>query len=281
MVSPLPPAARLNPPAAALALVPGLEQGGVPQLLQRLSGGSVNHTWRVDTSAGRYTLRLDASADRRPGVDRRRELLLHAAAAEAAIAPRIVRAAPEEQVLICEFLVGRCWTTSDFQRDESIDRLGERLAALHALPPPAECGGSFEPLALVRHYLELAGAASTAAHAAGKVLSRLRGSVTQIEAAAARPGIVHGDLPYSNVLENSALWLLDWEYAQLADPIYDLACVLACVPLSGRRQRRLLAAAGLGGRDAARLASAVYVYRALTWAWQLARGEHAAAPEMS
>ena len=282
MVTPLPPAACLDPPAAALALVPGLEQGGVPQLLQRLVGGSVNHTWRVDTSAGRYTLRLDASVDRRPGVDRRRELLLHAAAAEAAIAPRIVLAKPEAQVLICEFLDGRCWTTSDFQQDESLDRLGERLAALHVLLPPAQCAGRFEPLALVRHYLELAGVASVAAHDAGKVLSRLRGSVTQIEAAAARPGIVHGDLPYGNVLENSALWLLDWEYAQLADPIYDVACILACVPLSGRRQRRLLAAAGLGDREgAARLPAAVDIYRALTWAWQLARGERAAAPEMS
>ena len=281
MVTPLPPAALLNPPAAALALVPGLEQGAVPQLLQRLSGGSVNHSWRVDTSAGRYTLRLESSADRSPGVDRRRELLLHAAAAEAAIAPRIVRAAPEEQVLICEFLDGRCWTMSDFQQDKSLDRLGERLAVLHALRPPAQCVGRFEPLALVSHYLELAAVASAAAHDADKVLSRLRGSVTQIEAAAMRPGIVHGDLPYSNVLENSALWLLDWEYAQLADPVYDLACVVACVPLSGRRQRRLLAAAGLGGRDAACLAAAVYVYRALTWAWQLARGERIAAPEMS
>jgi len=281
MVTPLPPAVRLSPPAAALALVPGLEQGGVPQLLQRLSGGSVNHTWRVDTSAGRFTLRLDGATDRSPGVDRRRELLLHAAAAEAAIAPRIVRAAPELQVRICEFLEGRCWTSSDFQQDDSITRLGERLAVLHALRPPAECGGGFEPLALVRHYLELAGVAGAAAHDADQVLSRLRGSVSQIEAAAKRPCIVHGDLPYENVLENSALWLLDWEYAQLADPIYDLACVLACVPLSGRRQRRLLAAAGFGERDAGCLAAAVYIYRALTWAWQLARGERAAVPEMS
>jgi aminoglycoside phosphotransferase (APT) family kinase protein len=281
MVTPLPPAARLDPPAGALALVPGLEQGGVPQLLQRLSGGSVNHTWRVDSSAGRYTLRLDAAVDRRPGVDRRRELLLHAAVAEAAIAPRIVRASPETGVLICEFLDGRCWTAADFQQDDSITRLGERLAALHALRPPAECGAGFEPLALVRHYLELAGVASEAPHDAGRVLSRLRGSVAQIEAAAKRPCIVHGDLPYGNVLENSALWLLDWEYAQLADPVYDVAGVLACVPLSGRRQRRLLAAAGLGNRDAGCLAAAVYIYRALTWAWKLARGERAAAPEMS
>jgi aminoglycoside phosphotransferase (APT) family kinase protein len=250
--------------------------------LQQLAGGSVNRTWRVDTSVGRYTLRLDASADRRPGVDPGRELLLHAQAAEAAIAPRIVRAAPESAVLICEFLDGRCWTSSDFQQDSSITRLGERLAALHALPPPAGCSGGFEPLALVRHYLELAGVATASTHVAGRVLSLLRGSVAQIEAAAQRPGIVHGDLPYGNVLENSVLWLLDWEYAQLADPIYDVACILACLPLSGRRQRRLLAAAGLGERvDAARLPAAVYIYRALSWAWQLARGERAAAPEMN
>ncbi|MGB8693087.1 MAG: phosphotransferase, partial [Steroidobacteraceae bacterium] len=137
----------MSPPATALALVPGLERGEVPLLLQRLTGGSVNRTWRVDTSVGRYTLRLDASADRRPGVDPGRELLLHARAAEAAIAPRIVRAVPQSAVLICEFLDGRCWTSSDFQQDRPLTRLGERLAVLHALAPPAGCSGGFEPLA--------------------------------------------------------------------------------------------------------------------------------------
>jgi thiamine kinase len=110
------------------------------------------------------------------------------------------------------------------------------------------------------------------------VLLQLRRALAEIEAAAAPPVIVHGDLPYGNVLQNSRLWLLDWEYAQIADPIYDVACIVAHLPLSSTRQQRLLSAAGLGPVAARRLPAAAFVYRALTWAWHLARGERCDVP---
>ena len=75
--------------------------------------------------------------------------------------------------------------------------------------------------------------------------------------------IVHGDLAHGNVLDGTQLWLLDWEYAQRADPLYDVACALAYYPqarpLGGRS---LLAAAGLTGRSSSpeRLAAAIRVY---------------------
>ena len=61
----------------------------------RLGGGSVNEVFRVDSAGGRFVLRLDGAAWRRPGVDRARELTLHGAAATAGVAPAIVAAEPE------------------------------------------------------------------------------------------------------------------------------------------------------------------------------------------
>ncbi len=277
--APAVPAEVASPPAAALALVPGLEQGAAPQLLQRLVGGHINDTWRVDTVSGCYTLRLDGPAAMRPGVERNRELLLHSAAAAAGLAPPIVLAVPAAQLLVCAFLPGRTWSDADFQDLQNLQRLGERLALLHQLAPPAALVARFDPYALTQSYLQQAAGAGPLPDENTAVLRQLRCALDEIEAAAARPVIVHGDLPYGNVLENSQLWLLDWEYAQLADPIYDMACIAAHLPLSSSLQQRLLAAAGLGAAgDARRLPAATFVYRALTWAWHLARAERCAAP---
>jgi thiamine kinase len=275
----------MSPPAEALALVPGLEQGAAPLLLARLAGGHVNETWRVDTTLGQFTLRLDGPVAMRPGVDRSRELQLHGVAAAAGLAPRIVRAAPAAQALVCEFLPGRTWADADFQDPIAIARLGERLALLHQLAPPALAGQCFDPHALAVQYLQQAIDTSTGAGTGAlsrerdAVLRQLRQALAGIEAAATPPVMVHGDLPYGNVLENSQLWLLDWEYAQLADPIYDVACIVAHLPLTAALRQRLLAAAGLGAAaDAGRLPAAAFVYRVLTWAWHLARAERCAAP---
>ncbi|HEY2418750.1 MAG TPA: hypothetical protein VGH84_12580, partial [Steroidobacteraceae bacterium] len=78
MAAEIPTAERLSaPPAWALARVPGLEHGEPPLAVMRLTGGSVNQVFRIDSASGRFVLRLDGAAWRRPGVDRGREWLLH------------------------------------------------------------------------------------------------------------------------------------------------------------------------------------------------------------
>jgi len=273
----------MMPRATALALVPGLGQGAAPLRLQRLAGGHINETWRVDTSLGQYTLRLDGPAAMRPGVARNRELLLHAAAAAAGLAPPIVCAVPAAQALVCKYLQGRAWNDADFHDPAALQRLGEQLQRLHGVAPPAALEARFDPYALTLSYLRQgiprqAGDDDRLPGGSEPVLLQLRRALAEIEGAAATPVIVHGDLPYGNVLENSRLWLLDWEYAQLADPIYDVACIVAHLPLSSTLQQRLLSAAGLGPAAARRLPAAAFVYRALTWAWHLARGERCDAP---
>ena len=86
--------------------------------------------------------------------------------------------------------------------------------------------------------------------------------------------IAHGDLAQNNLLEGSRLWLLDWEYAQLSDPLMDVACVLAYYPVAMRHCAELAAAAGLGAQAVGEeLAQRITIYQGLSWLWHLARGE--------
>ncbi len=283
MASPVPrPAALRQPPARALACVPGLEDGSAPRAVVPLPDGSVNDVYRVDTSAGRFVLRVDGPAWRRPGVDRGREALLQALAAEAGITPRSVRRCPQRGALVTEYLPGRTWSPEDFTQATQLARLGERLASLHALavPPVAP----FDPLGLADAYLAAArrrvpGLPPTDLERAGGIRLRLAAAVDRVAAAGRPTVVVHGDLIHSNLLEGERLWLLDFEYAQRADPLYDIGCVLAYYPRARAAGAALLEAAMPGRRvPPAELEAASLVHRALGWLWHLARGERGDPP---
>jgi thiamine kinase-like enzyme len=87
--------------------------------------------------------------------------------------------------------------------------------------------------------------------------------------------MVHGDLTAGNLLGRESLRLIDWEYAQVADPVFDLAAVLVYQPAARTHAQRLARACGqeLALRDG-RLRSAVQIHDALYWLWRMARGEN-------
>ncbi len=272
MAAPLPPAAALSPPPAALACVPGLAAGAAPLRCERLPGGTVNDSWRVATPAGEFVLRLDGAGWRRPGVEREREFLLHGLAAAAGLAPRIVARDRALGVLVCEYLAGSDFGPADMGDPARLLQLGGRLARLHALPAPRL--PAFDPLALLDEYLGAASAADRGDAAP------LRAGLAR-DAALLRGGqaacIVHGDLVHGNVRAGEALRLLDWEYAQVADAAWDVGCVLAYYPQAAIHLPLLLAATRLGGAEG-RVRAAARLHAALGWAWHRARGEAAAVP---
>jgi thiamine kinase len=277
MAAKVPAAEPLSaPPAWALARVPGLARGARACRIERLGGGTVNEVFRVDSAVGRFVLRLDGAAWRRPGVDRARELVLHRAAAQAGLAPALIDAAPEAHgLLIMEYQDGRLWHSSDYDDVHALRHLGERLYALHRLPVPAV--EAFDPWQVALAYARQIG--GVFADATAEPLRRLQAVCAELRLGDAATSVVHGDLWQGNLLQGSRLWLLDWEYAQVSEPLMDVACVLAYYPAAERHRSELAAAAGFDVRargDA--LSARVYVYRALAWLWHLARGEAAEAP---
>jgi aminoglycoside phosphotransferase (APT) family kinase protein len=274
MAASLPPPERLNqPPAWALARVPGLEQGEPPKSVMRLDGGSVNEVFRLESRVGAFVLRLNGAGWRRPGVDRARELSLHRSAAAAGVAPAIVAAEPaREGLLITAFEPGRLWRPDDYAEVGALRRLGERLQVLHALAPPPVA--AFDPWAIAQGYLS---AIPCAHELPPEPLARLELACASLRSNALPPCIAHGDLAQGNLIQGQRLWLIDWEYAQRSDALMDIACVLAYYPAATVHAAELAAAAGIDA-DPQGLRLRVYVYQALSWLWSLARGEPALPP---
>jgi thiamine kinase-like enzyme len=86
--------------------------------------------------------------------------------------------------------------------------------------------------------------------------------------------LFHSDPHHSNLIErpDGRLQLVDWEYAAVGDPLYDLACVLAYYPAAERHAQVLLQAAGLAGAASpSMLAHATWLYTLLGYLWYRAR----------
>ena len=107
-------------PEAVLAHVPGYGVGGFTARAARLYGGTVNASFRVDTSAGRFVVRLHDAMARTLGADHEREAQLHAAAAAAGLAPALVHVDPEHRFMVMEYVPGPVWGSQDFARPERL-----------------------------------------------------------------------------------------------------------------------------------------------------------------
>jgi thiamine kinase len=262
-----------------LLRVPGCEDGDPPYSQELIGGGRVNRSFLVRTRRGRFVVRLNDNTASDPGLDRERELALHSAAAAAGIAPPVVYAAPDRSCLVTEFVDGRVWTPHYFSRMRDLRSLGQRLRALHAIAPPPLA--RFDPLSTARRYAD-----TILRHDADET-GRIDMLLANGAEALARsgwgkrpPGIVHGDLHHGNVLTADRVYFIDWEYAQVGDPLHDLACILSYYPRATPHGGLLLEAAGLAEQGATpqMLAELTNVFTLVNYLWYRARRAGRAVP---
>ena len=97
---------------------------------------------------------------------------------------------------------------------------------------------------------------------------------------AVTPVTTHGDLNANNFFGPVPM-LVDWEYAQLADPIYDLACLSVYYPGLRLRRGELLGTAGItDANGAVRLRLHVQLFDCLNRLWEQAEALRQASPQL-
>ncbi len=258
--------------AGLLQHVPGCENGEAPYSQEMLAGGKVNRSFLVRTRRGRFVVRLNESVAADSGLDRERERILHTAAAGAGIAPHIIYACPDRSCLITEYLEGRAWTPHYFTRMRDLRSLGMRLRTLHELPAPSL--PRFDPMAAARRYADLViGSDPHEASRIGELLARGETALQKSGSANRAARIVHMDLHHGNVLTADRVYFIDWEFAQVGDPLLDLACVMAYYPRAVAHGPLLLGASGLEeqGVTPEMLVDLTRVFNLLTYLWYRAR----------
>jgi aminoglycoside phosphotransferase (APT) family kinase protein len=253
--------------SGVLAALPGCEGGAQPLAIATLAGGTANETYRVSTRAGSFVVRFNDPGGAVLGVDRRREVLLHQSAARAGLAPRLLAVDPNGRFLVTEYLAGATWQAKDMGDPRRLTRLAHRLRLLHSVPAPDV--PAFDPAALLSRHLERIASVDAAAAADLEPLRlRAEGVLAEARLAGRRASIVHGDLHHSNLLEAGGLYLLDFEYSAVTDPLFDLACLTAYYPQAGAFGDLLLAESGLGPQTTRdMLLEAGWLYTFLSYLW--------------
>jgi len=200
----------------ALVRTPGLAADSV---VSTLSDGPTNSTYLVKQGDQLCVLRLDKPFAGELGLDRTAEHDIIEATSLAGIGGRPLHFYAENGISLRQYLPGRCWHAADLRDIQNLKRLASRLRDLHAMPP---IGNSFEPGREARRYARHLGTneARQLADAANLLLAELRYDQ-------ARECLCHNDLVAENIVEGSeGLWLIDWEFAGLGDPWFDIAQVI-------------------------------------------------------
>ena len=216
MSTPAPPILDLDVDTA-LAAIPGLAGARVRE---RLADGPTNASYLVEQAGERFVLRLDKPEAAVLGLDRANERRVCEAIAAAGLGPAYLHFDAAAGVCLRPWLEGRSLHPDDLRDRGVLQRLAAALRQLHGLAP---LGATFDPLAAARRYAEQLGTPG-----AGSLAARAAELSAGLQAHAPPPVLCHNDLVCENVLltAGQGLLLIDWEYAAVGDPWFDLAVVV-------------------------------------------------------
>ncbi len=211
--------------------------------IEPIKHGLTNRSWLVSTDNDRFVVRIsDAGSAQQLQIDRDSEAVVLQLVARAGIGSQVLRCDPARGILVTRYL-GTTWTAQDAHCDDNIDRLAGLLRRLHALDVPAGVR-AVDLAATVHGYIRTLH--ERGVHG-GLALPALRECADKT-AMQLRKGsaacLCHNDVHHLNIVDGDALRLIDWEYAGVGEPLFDLAS-LCVYHRYGRAQReRLLTAHG-------------------------------------
>jgi thiamine kinase-like enzyme len=207
---------------------------------QPVSGGAVNRMVRVTSPIGDWAVRIAGPGDDTLIVSRLSEYRAQSAAARLGLAPAVVYAEPDNGILVSEWIAAPGASPDLFRTEQGLSRVARRLRTLHGGPVPPGLR-ILDAEAVAREYLagERAGSGPVSRTA---LVAALKGSGERLKSP--NPLFCHNDLHYQNVLDGAQIWFLDWEYAGVGDPFFELAGIIGYHDLDLEQTHALVAAYG-------------------------------------
>ena len=230
-----------------------------------IAGSLSNFAWHVSVPGQDRFVRYAHAGNERLGADLHAEGEILRVVAAAGLAPPVVRCDPSARLLVTQWIASARGDHSAEGRDRGIRRVAALLRQLHGLTLPV--GVRTVDFAVQARQLEAAlpaqGAQPALTVCAAQILSQLGPARTV--------ALCHHDIHAQNLVTDPAgrLWLVDWEYAGLGDPVFDLASCASQLELSAESTRLLCdeyIRAG-GTVEQGRLELARWAFDYVQWLW--------------
>jgi thiamine kinase-like enzyme len=223
--------------------------------VEPLGGGITNRNFKVEVGGEAFVLRIGGKDTGLLGIDRSAEHGASRVAAGLGLAPEVVAFLEPEGYLVTRYVEGEGGRPA-------VDRVAAALRRLHDGPPMP---GRFDSFRVVEAYR-----AAALGHRASvpPVYERAHDLALLVErrrrGAPLRP--CHNDLLSANFIDDGErLWLVDWEYAGMGDPFFDLGNFAVNNGLDEEAERALLAAYGSDDHDALVLMRFMSDFREAMW----------------
>jgi len=185
-----------------------------------LGGGITNHNVKVELDGDAYVLRIVGKDTNLLGIDRGVELAATEAAAAVGVGPEVSAFVEPEGWLVTRFIEGEIPPVEQMREPDMLARVAQALRAFHDGPP---IPGTFDSFRVVEIYRETALARGGTIPEAYEWAHGIAGQIERTRADA-RPKPCHNDLLNANFLDDGErLRIVDWEYAGMGDPFFDLA----------------------------------------------------------
>jgi thiamine kinase-like enzyme len=185
-----------------------------------LGGGITNHNLKVEIAGEAFVLRVAGKDTNLLGIDRTVELEATKAAAALGIGPEVVAFVEPEGWLVTRFVEGATPSLERMREPAMLARVAAALRAFHEGPP---IPGTFDSFRVVETYRETALGRGGTIPIAYERAHELAARIERMRAGEA-PKPCHNDLLNANFLDDGKrLCIVDWEYAGMGDPFFDLA----------------------------------------------------------
>ena len=240
--------------------------------VERIEHGLTNENWIARGPRESVVVRLNSPKADELGIERHHEAKVLEIATQAGVGPRVLKYDFDEDALITELLPGSPWSIEYARSHTGIARLAELMREVHALPI-YDGIKRVDALAVVERYwatLERAGQLALAGSSEQRATARILGLRLREEV---RPRLCHNDVHHLNLMDDGRVRLLDWEYAGLGDPYFDLAGI-CCYHEYDEEQCEALLKHYLGRSDvkgSVRLKAACWMFNYIRALWGAVR----------
>jgi thiamine kinase-like enzyme len=248
--------------AAALRRIPGFAADADGLDVEPL-GGLTNRVFRVAVPGRAPVVLRLPGAGTEAYIDREVEATNARAAARAGVAPEVLWVDPPSGVMLTRHVAGATMTPARFAATPGAP--ARAAAAFRALHTSGEAFAfRFELFAMIDDYLgvlDRLGAALPEGYR--DVVAEAESVRAALDAHPAPLAPCHCDPLCENFIDDGArMWLVDWEYSGMNDPLWDLGD-LAVEAGFGPAQEREMLAAYCGGPPSPAVAGRVVVYKAM------------------
>jgi len=224
-------------PEVIAAEVLGCEPHGLR--VAQIKGALTNESWRVDGPDTSVVVRISTVDEQALQLDRANESVVLRLVENAGIGAEVMLCAPARRVLVTRALSARTLTIAQLHEEAVVQNVAELLRRLHALEVPTSVQ-TVNLLSVLEGYWMTLDAHQSFCEVGVRAQARAYAlESTQVSERC----LCHHDVHHLNLMsDGQRLWLLDWEYAGVSDPLFDLASVCCYHDYDARLREQLLRA---------------------------------------